>query len=319
MDPNFAMAYARLGTSYGDLGQNARAAESIRKAYELRERASEREKLYIVSHYEDYVTGNLEAARKAYELWAQTYPHDDTPPGNLGAIYNILGEYDKYLAASQEALRLDPESGISYANLLGAYLNANRLDEARATAQEAQAHNLDSPLNHVNLYLIDFLQHDVAGMEREAAGLMGKPGWEDVMPEAESDTAACSGQYSKARELSRRAAVSAQRADEKETAAGYIAEAAVREALIGNTALAKQQAQAALALSNGRDVQAMSAMALSLGGDAAQAARLADDLTKRFPEDTVVQFEYLPVIHAAALLGGSATGRQLNARTGCPL
>ncbi|MGA9393436.1 MAG: protein kinase [Candidatus Sulfotelmatobacter sp.] len=204
MDPNFAMAYARLGTSYGNLGQNARAAESIRKAYELRERASEREKLYIVSHYEDYVTGNLEAARKAYELWAQTYPHDDTPPGNLGAIYNILGEYNKYLAASQEALRLDPESGISYANLLGAYLNANRLDEARATAQEAQAHNLDSPLNHVNLYLIDFLQHDVAGMEREAAGLMGKPGWEDVMPEAESDTAACSGQYSKARELSRR-------------------------------------------------------------------------------------------------------------------
>ena len=187
-------------------------------------------------------------------------------------------------------------------------MDVNRLDEARATAQEAQAHNLDNPGNHQILYIIDFLQHDAAGMEREAAALMGKPGFEDVMLDTESDTAAYAGQFSKARELTRRASESAQRADEKETAAGYEAEAAWREALVGNMSLAKQQAQAALALSTGRDVEAISAIALGLAGDAAQATRLAADLAKRFPEDTIVQSNYLPTIRAAtALQGGSAS------------
>jgi eukaryotic-like serine/threonine-protein kinase len=308
LDPNFAMAYARLATNYRDLGETARAAENTRKAYELRERVSELEKFYIVSHYEQFVTGNLEAARKAYELWAQTYPRDDVPPNNLAVIYQALGDHDKALAASQEALKLSPESGLHYSNLVGAYVTVNRLDEARATAQEAQAHNLDNPANHLQLYSIDFLQHDAAGMEREAAALMGKPGFEDLMLDAESDTAAYAGQFAKARELTRRASESAQRADEKETAAGYEAEAAWREALVGNTSLAKQQAQAALALSTGRDVEALSAIALGLAGDAAQSARLAADLAKRFPEDTIVQSNYLSTIRAvAALQAGSAS------------
>jgi hypothetical protein len=151
------------------------------------------------------------------------------------------------------------------------------------------------------------VQHDAAGMEREAAGLMGKPGFDDAMLYTESDTAAYAGQFSKARELTRRASESAQRADEKETAATYEAEAAMREALVGNMSQAKQQAQAVLALSTGRDVEAISAIALALAGDVAQAIRLAAD-AKRFPEDTIVQFNYLPTIRAAAALeGGSAT------------
>ena len=174
LDPNFAMAYARLGTNYYGLGETARAADNIRKAYELRERVSEREKFYIVSHYEQFVTGNLEATRKTYELWEQTYPRDDVPPSNLAAIYQALGDYDKALAANQEALKLSPESGLYYSNLVIGYLTVNRLDEARATAQEAQAHNLDNPGNHQSLYSIDFLQHDAAGMEREAAAADGK-------------------------------------------------------------------------------------------------------------------------------------------------
>ncbi len=307
LDPNFAMAYARLGMNYSNLGESARAAENIRKAYELRERVSELEKFYIVSHYEQYVTGNLEATRKTYELWVQTYPRDDTPTANLGAIYEFLGDYDKNLAASQEALKLSPD-GLSYSNLVLSYLQVNRLDEARATAQEAQAHNLDNPANHQSLYLIDFLQHDAAGMEREAAGLMGKPGFEDSMLDTESDTAAYAGQFAKARELTRRASESAQHADEKETAADYEAEAAWREALVGNMRQAREQAQAALALSTGRDVEAISAIALGLAGDATQAARLATDIAKRFPEDTIVQSNYLPTIRAAtALLGGGAS------------
>jgi eukaryotic-like serine/threonine-protein kinase len=308
LDPNFAMAYAELGTNYSNAGEIARAAESTRKAYALRERVSEREKFYIVSHYEFFVTGNLEAARRSYELWAQTYPRDPTPPGNLNSIYSDLGEYDKALNAALQAMKLGPGSGISYANLIISYLLVNRLDEAHASAEEARARNLDNPLNHINVYSIDFLQHDTAGMEREAASLMGKPGLEDAMLYQESDTAAYAGQFSQAHELTRRATESAQRADEKETAAGYQAEAALREALVGNLSLARRQAQAAVALSNGKDVSAISAISLALAGEAPAATRLAADLARRFPDDTIVQFNYLPAIRAAtALQGGNPT------------
>jgi tetratricopeptide (TPR) repeat protein len=255
----------------------------------------------------------MEATRKTYELWAQTYPRDDIPPGNVASIYQALGDYDKALAANQESLRLSPESGLWYSNLVAGYVCVNRLDEARATAQEAQAHNLDNPANHLQLYAIDFLQHDAAGMERESAAMMGKPGFEDVMLDTESDTAAYAGKFAKARELTRRASESAQRADEKEAAAGDVAEAAWREALVGNMNLAKQQAQAALALSTGRDVEAISAFAFALAGDAAQASRLAAELAKRFPEDTIVQSNYLPTIRAAAALQGGSASKAIEA------
>src|SRR5438445_3776688 len=311
LDPNFAMAYARLGICYSNLNETTRAADNTRKAYHLQERVSEREKLYIASHYEEVVTGDLEAARKTHELWAQTYPHDNVPPHNLGIIYAYLGDYDKSLAASREVQKLNPGSGSAYVTLVGSYLYLNRLDDAKATAQEAQAHNLDSPQMHLKLYLLDFLQHDAAGMAQEAAGLMGKPGYEDQVIYNESDTAAFVGQFAKARGLLRRAAESAQRANEKETAAGYEAEAAMRESLVGNMALAKQQAQAALALSNGRDVAGMSAIALARAGDSTRAAWLAADLNKRFPEDTIAQLSYLPMIHAAASLRSSNTGKAI--------
>ncbi|HXJ92493.1 MAG TPA: serine/threonine-protein kinase [Terriglobia bacterium] len=310
LDPNFAMAYARLGTNYNNLGEGARAAENIRKAYELRERVSERERFYIDTHYERSVTGDLEAARKTYELWAQTYPHDVVPRSNLGIIYSMLGDYRKELAASEEALKLDPASGINYGNLAGAYLNLNRPDKAKSTVQEAQAQHLDAPPLHYTLYQVDFLQHDAEGMEREAAALMGKPGYEDGMLDTESDTAAYAGQFVKARELTRRAADSAQRADEKEAAAGYEAEGALREALVGNKVQARQQAQTALVLSDGRDVQAISALAVGLAADFVQAMRLANDLSQRFPKDTIVQSQYLPMIHASTILGGGNASKE---------
>jgi eukaryotic-like serine/threonine-protein kinase len=302
LDPNFAMAYGRLGTCYNNLGQASQAAENNRKAYELRDRVSEREKFYIDSHYQHQALGDLEAARKTYELWAQTYPRDFIPVGNLGTIYMRLGEREKELAAAQAALKLNPESGLAYANLVFAYVNLNRLDEAKATAQEAQAKHLDSPSLHFNLYYAAFLQHDAAGMEREAAALMGKPGFEDQILFVESETAAYAGQFSKMRGLARRAVESATRADDKESAAVYEASTGLFEAMVGNTALAKQQAQVALAVSNGRDVESIAAQALALAGDPAQATRLADDLSKRFPQDTIVQSGYLPMIHGTTTL-----------------
>jgi tetratricopeptide (TPR) repeat protein len=301
LDPNFAMAYAALGASYYNLGETSLGAENTKKAYELRERVSEREKFYIESHYYSIVTGDLEKARRAYELWAQTYPRDWVPPDNLGGIYRILGQYDKRLAENRETLRLDA-SGVSYAYLVYPYLNLNRLDEARAIAEEAQAKKLDSPLLRGALYLLAFLQNDAAGMAQQLAWSAGKPGIEEVLLSYEADTVAYSGRLGKAREFSRRAVASAERAEEKETAAGYEAEAALREALFGNATEARQRAASALALSAGRDVQYGAALALALAGDASRAQALADDLGKHFPEDTVVQFNYLPTLHAQLAL-----------------
>jgi eukaryotic-like serine/threonine-protein kinase len=312
LDPNFAMAYARLATNYFNLGEDARAVENIGKAYELRERVSQREKLYIVSHYENYATRDLEAARNTYELWAQTYPRDDVPPANLGVLYDNIGDTSRALVAAQTAMSLAPDA-ISYANLCANYLAVNRIDEAKATFEEARAKNLDGPFIHIYEYQSGFLQHDEATMERAVAAVLGKPGWEDAIVEAQSQTFAYRGQLTKSREYSRRAMESAGRVDAKDRTAGYQAMYGVQEALVGNTASAKRDAQAALALSNDRDVQAVGAVVIGLVGEAAQATHLADELSKRFPKDTMVQFMYLPAIHAAVAIGNGKGAQAVEA------
>jgi eukaryotic-like serine/threonine-protein kinase len=313
LDPNFAMGYARLGTVYSNVDEITRGAENTRKAYELRGRTSEQERFYISASYQNSVTGNLEAARATYELWAHTYPSDDTPLVNLGNIYINFGEYLKALAAAREELKLDPGSAIAYGRVVYAYRNLNRLDEAQATAREARAHNLDGPGVHSGLYYVSFLQHDAVGMDHEAAMLMGMPGHQEATLSDQSDTAAYGGEFAKARELTHRAVDFARRADLAETEANENAHAAMREAWVGNMALAKREAQAALALANGMYVEAYSAVALGLAGDSAQAARLADDLGKRFPENTYARFEYLPMIHATIALQSGDAGKAVQA------
>ncbi len=311
LDPNFAMAYEALGTSYSNLGERSLASENTRKAYELRERVSELEKFHIESHYYQFAIGDLEKARQAYELWAQTYQRDPVPPQSLGIIYKNLGQYDKALAEARETLRLDPAYVLGYASLLSNYFYLNRTDEARATAEEARAKKLDSPYLRFNLYLLAFLQNDAAGMAQQVAWAAGKPGVENMLLANEADTAAYSGRLGKAREFSRRAVASAKRAEEKETAAAYEADAALREALAGNAAETRQRAAAALGLSTGRDVQYGAALALAFAGDTTKAQALADDLANRFPEDTLAQFNYLPTIRAQLVLSRHDSSKAL--------
>jgi serine/threonine protein kinase/tetratricopeptide (TPR) repeat protein len=300
LDPNFAMAYARMGTTYANLGQIALAAESTRKAYDLRDRVSEWEKLYITSHYENFVSLDLGASRKTYELWTQTYPRDYIPHENLSVTYGALGDHDQALRHAREALNLNSD-GAAYEVLTDAYLSLNRLDEARATAQEARDRSLDSPTMHMSMYQVNFVQHDMGAADREIAGLIGKPFFDGVARVFQADTARYNGQFAKARELSQRA-VDSLRVDEKETAAAAQAEGALQEALAGNMSFAKQGAKAALQLSNGRDVSWISALALALAGDSGQVARLTSDLAKHFREDTIMQTQYLPMIRAATAL-----------------
>ncbi len=317
LDPNFAAAYGGLVLSYENLGETDLASENARRAYELRERVSEPEKFLIEANYYEYFTGNLEKARQACELWAQTYPRDDMPRGIGIGIYFVLGQYDRALEEARENLRLAPAIGIGYAGLVNSYLALNRLEEARATAEEAQAKNLDSPYLRWNLYQLAFLQNDAAGMAQQLAWSAGKPGVDDLLLANEADTAAYSGRLSKARDLSRRAVASAERVQEKETAAHYEADAALREALFGNAAEARERAGAALALSTGRDVKYGAALALAFGGDAAREQapieKLADDLARRFPEDTTVQFNYLPSVRAQSALNRSDPSKAIEA------
>jgi tetratricopeptide (TPR) repeat protein len=302
LDPKFVMAYASLGACYSNLGDSRLGAENTRKAFELRERVSERERFYIELHYYSVVTGDLEKARQTGELWAQTYPRDDVAASDIGDIHRDLGQYDKTLVESREALRLRA-GGDNYADLADAYLNLNRVKESQATAEEAQEKNLDWPGLHIILYQIAFLQDDAPGMARQVSWATGKPGMEDFILSTEADTAAYFGQLGKARGLAQRAVGSAERVGAKETAARYEADAAVREALFGNTAEARQQTVAALRLSVSRDEQDEAVLALALAGDAARAQALADDLIKRFPENTLVRFIYVPMIHAQLALG----------------
>ncbi len=302
LDANFAEAYVGLGAFYFNSDEISRATENLQKAYQLRERVSEREKLGIALIYDAVVTRNFEASRASDLLVTRIYPRDWRAFSNLATIDSYLGRYDEALAASQQALTLNPAAGLNYSNLLIDYMYVNRSPQAVAIASEAKARNLDSPTLHGNLYLVDFVAHDTEGMKREAAEAMSKPGLEDIVLSYESDTAAYGGQFALARQLTRRAADYALRAGKKETTAEYQAEAAVREALVGNLAMANQQAKDALKLSNGREVVAMAAISLGLAGDFAQAMRLSDDLGKRFPEDTVVRYNSEPSIRAATAL-----------------
>ena len=312
-DPNFAMAYASLGVIYSNLGESALASENTGRAYELRERVSEREKFYIESHYHDLVTGDLNKMQQIYTLWAQVYPRDSVPPVNLNIVYVTLGQYEKSLAAIQQGLRLDPGSGLAYDALLSTYLNLNRLDDAQSTIEEVQRKNLDSPSLHLQIYLLAFMRNDVRGMEHQLDWAAGRPGLEDVLLGHEAKIAAYSGRLVKAREISRQAIVSAQRADEKETAAAYEADSAIREALFGNAGRGRARAAGALALSTGRDVQYGAALALALAHDSPQAEKLAEDLAERFPDDTVVQFNYVPTLRAQIALDRRDAGNSANA------
>ena len=299
LDPNFAMAYAVLGTAYSGAGEPALAAENLKRAFDLRDRVSEKEKLYVTTHYYDFALGNIDKAIQEYQLWAQTYPRDAVPINNLTNDYLILGQYDKALPVALQSLELNPASALGYSGSLGAYMGLNRFDEAQAIIDRARAHNADSPNVHAVLYSLAFLRNDAAGMTRELAWGSGKPGIEDIFLFSESDTAAYAGQLQSAREATNRAVASANQADEKEVAETYQASSAARESLFGNLSQARQEALAALKISTGRDVQGTAALALALSGDAPEAQKFASDLDRRLPEDTVVQFIYLPIIRAS--------------------
>jgi serine/threonine protein kinase/Tfp pilus assembly protein PilF len=307
LDPNFALAYGFLGVRYSNLNRPNLAAEYFKKAFDLRDRVTEREKLHITSLYYFGITGELEKCRQTLQIWMRVYPRDPVSYVNLGSIDMTLGQYEEAAAITREAIRLNPSLPAStpYANLSQIYLAMNRFDEARATTEEALALKLEDIPLHLNLYTLAFFRGDTAAMKQQADWAVGKPGAEDWMLSLESDTEAWSGKLGKARELSRQAVESARRNDEKEPGAMWQANAALREALFSNADVARQNAAAAANLAPGsHDAEAMVGLTYALASDVAHAQSLSDDLAKRFPQDTVVQSVWLPTIHAQIDLSG---------------
>lgn len=299
MDPNFASAYAALGRMYGDIGETALSAENTKKAYQLRDHASDQEKFFISLTYDLQVTGNLEKAQQTCDLWIQAYPHAWFPHALLsGGIYPTLGKYEESVAEAKIAIGLDPDFSIGYSILAGSYMALGRASEAESTLQRAAERKLDIPDFHVQRYVLAFLQDDKIGMEREAAQPREKPGVDHWMSNAEGFVSAYSGHLEESRKMSRLATDLAREQGRQDTQALYETDAAVREALFGNVSVARQKAADALDLSKSRDVEYGAAFANALSGYSSRSQTLIDDLSKRFPEDTVVQFTYLPVLRA---------------------
>jgi eukaryotic-like serine/threonine-protein kinase len=311
LDPNFAVAYSSLGVAYANLNQPSLSAKSLKKAYEMKERVSEKERLHISALYYALVTGELEKEAQTYQLWIQSYPHDANPHGNLGANFLIFGQYDKSLAESQEAQRLEPNIVFVYTNLGLALLALNRPDDAKTMFEQALARKLDAGILRLSMYYLAIVRGDSAQMEQHVAWGAGKPGAEDPLLSAQSDTEAYYGRLAKARNLSRRAADSAVRADSKETAALWQVTAALREAEFGNLVPAKQGVTSALALAPGRDVKVLAALTLARIGDTVRANAMLGQLEKTDPLNTVLKLYWLPTLKAAVELNGGNSGQAL--------
>ena len=302
LDPNFAIAYRALGAMYLNLNQPGRMAENVRKAYELREKVSERERFYIESTYYWMGTGELEKAITVEELWRQSYPRDYALYVHLGVIYTRLGNLEKALEETRESVRLEPNSGINYMNLCIAYIYLDRLDEAEAVVKQAEERKLESEGLLGARYQLAFLKGDTAQMAHTVSAAMGKPGTEDVLLDAQANTEAWHGRWKDARQLTRRAMSSAEQNEARETAAGYEARMALGEVESGMREEARSDAYAAIKLASNRDVLERVALTLALAGDTAAAEKLAAELDRTFPLDTLVQRYRLPAITAAVAL-----------------
>jgi eukaryotic-like serine/threonine-protein kinase len=305
IDPQFAMAYANLGLAYSDIGESVLSAESTKKAWQLRDRASDRERFFIDFTYHRQVTGNLEKAYQTLELWLQTYPRGEQPsPHDLlgGLSSQGTGRFERAIEVTRQKITDDPDFIYSYQNLASSYFFLDRFPEVESTLQKASERKIDEPYFLVIRYNIAALTGDKEQMDRAVALASGKHGAEYWLAHAEALALARSGRLQDSRRASGRAVDLALEAGEREEAATYWAARAVWEALYGNAAEAKKSALAALELSKGRDVEYAAGFALGLSGDFPRLEALAGDLEKRFPEDTFVRFTYAPVLRGLSAL-----------------
>ncbi len=314
LDPNFAMAYRALGIDYTNLTELGRASEYFGKAFQLREHASQREKLEITADYYTNVTGELDKAVQAFQDEIESYPHEYRAYGNLGYVYGGQGQYEKAVESTRQGLRLAPNRITVYENLANYTLALQRFDETRQIIHEAQARKLDDYIVHNALYGLAFLAADSAAMADQRRWFAAQPAYQNVGFALASDTEAYAGHLNKAREFTRQAVDSAIRTDSKENGAIYLAIAAQREAAYGHAAEARQAAAKALKLApTSQGAESEAALAFAAAGDTVRAEALAQELEKRFPLDSQMQSLWLPAIRAQVALHKKNPALALNA------
>ena len=307
LDPNFARAYATLGAAYFNLDQQDASVSNVKKAYKLRDRVSDRERMAIEGSYYGLVSGELQNAVETYKAWIQSYPNSFQPYATLGYYEVRLGKYDEAAIAMEEESRLAPGPGpFVNSNLMLVYAIQGRLVEAQALFDRISERDRENPSLRENRYLLAFLQGNQSAMQEQLAWAIGRPGSEDRMQSMQADTEAYYGRVAKARVFAQQAIDAAQRAGSNETAATWKVLDAVREAELGNGSEARKKAGEAMALNSSRPVRTLAAMALARSGDIAQARKLADKLNEEYPLDTTVQNYWLPSIAAAIALRQNA-------------
>jgi len=312
IDPNFARAYGAMSSMYYNTRQYELAAEASRKAYELRERVGEYEKLYITQVYYDNTTGELDKYLQTLELWKRTYPRDSAPHNNLAVKYTELRQFDKGVEEAREAIRLNPNSASGHSILATCFVGLNRLDEAKEIIQKAIAQKLENLTMHQNLYRIAFVQNDAAAMKQEIDWATGKP--EEYAAQTwQAEGAAFTGQLRKAQEFSQRASDLAEQRNLKEVAAQITASAALRDAQFGECGRVKEQATRGLVLSHDRVTLSLAANAFAVCGDTGQTNSIIDELSKRFPTDTLINEQRVALMQATLALhnGNSSQALQL--------
>ncbi len=298
LDPNFAMANATLGVSYNNLTQQDLADSSITKAFDLEGRASERERLYISAHYYDIVTGDMDKAIETYEQWVQTYPRDTAPRDNLALRYQAIGQQEKALASSSEAMRIDPKDSYAYQNVADTYERLNRFDEARAVAEKAIAQDMGrSP--HFTLFELAAIRGDEAAERHELELAVGKP--DEPFLHWFHARAECSlGRPEAARAAYAQSVSVSQRLGYKEFGGILLADQAWCEAELGNLQQARQKISDALALSGDRDTRAAVMGLLALTGDAVRSQKMAEDLVRQYPTNTLLNKVFVPLAQATS-------------------
>jgi eukaryotic-like serine/threonine-protein kinase len=304
LDPNFAMAYARLGTVYGNFSQVDVSAEYRKKAFELKDRASERERLYITAHY--YAdSGQLEKGIAAYELYKQTYPRDVTPDVNMAVTYvQSLGEFEKGLENAKEAIRVDPDEARGYDFSARAYVALNRLDEAKAILKAGLQRNPAFVYLHDNLAYIAFVQGDTATMDKEEAFLHDQPDLELGVDSRRGDIAASRGQLRQAQDFYEKARQITQRLQLKDSEAGLVTGQGWVLGHFGYSKRATEAANAGLTISQSFFTRLSAANALALAGENKRALELAAQVARERPDDTLIQAVFVPWVQAVAALNG---------------
>jgi tetratricopeptide (TPR) repeat protein len=301
LDPTFGYAWARLGTAYSQLSQDTAATESIKKAFELRDRVSQRERFFIEGQYYDYVTGDLDKFVETYSHWTQVYPREYMPHMRLSSSYRAQGNLEEALVEAKAAREIAPDNVAPATSLMLAYFRLNRFKEAKAVYDETRARKLDGATLRLVRCWVAFFEDDERGMQEQLGEAMGRPGVEDQLLFCAADTAGYRGHLQAARDWSDQAVASAQRADVPERAALWETFQAQREVFVGNPRLALADVERALALSTGDDVKAKAALALALIGESARAQALAGQFNPQ-PTGTLMHKFVIPIIQGAIYL-----------------